>query len=94
MREDEQPKIILDAAYETQPDGQEERRVYIRITNSNRQALDDLDGFIAACPGEAKVILYYEQERGKRELDERISDSEQNIAGLRRMFGAEHVKIK
>ena len=93
MREDEQPKIILDAAYEVQPDG-ETSRIWIRITDENRAALNQLDVFMAGHEGGCRVILYYEKERGQKELEGRISGDEQVLAGLRRLFGEQHVKIR
>lgn len=93
MREDEQPKIILDAAYEVQPDG-EGRRIWIRVTDENRAALNELDEFMAEYAGENRVILYYERERGQKELDKGLSSGEQALEGLRRLFGSQHVRIK
>ncbi len=85
MREDEQPKIILDAAYEVQPDG-EGRRIWIRVTDENRAALNELDEFMAEYAGENRVILYYERSAAKSELDKGLSSGEQALEGLRRLF--------
>ena len=93
MREDEQPKIVLDSVSDVQPDG-EGGRIYIRITDENREGLNSLEQFMAAAPGECAVILYYERERGQVELKTKIAGGADVLNGLKKLFGNEHVKAK
>ena len=94
VRDEEQPTVLVNTIAPVSEDAEEEQcSVFLRITEENKEQLIPLKEILLDIKGNAAVILYYEKERLKQELTNKIACTEEVIAKLKGIFGAENVKI-
>ncbi len=94
VRDEDQPTVLVNAITLVDEDSEEENlSVFIRITDNNKEQLSVLKQLLPDIKGKASVILYYEKERMKQQLTDKISYQDDIIMKLNDIFGTENVKI-
>lgn len=94
FREDEEPKILADIVRPVRRQQQINQKVYIRMRNAPNNYESLIKSLMEEQPGAAKVILYFEEIKGKKELPGGIECNAYVLEQLTEIFGEENIKIK
>ena len=99
MREDEEPKFILESAMllnEMHPQTKKKPTIYIRAAERNNAVLEKYNDIAARFPGEMPVCIFFKDVGGRLYAPEnlRLSGSDESINYLKEYFGAENVIIQ